>query len=402
MAIRSSLILSGVGGQPITPALLNEVFELFIKTWGYGRAVEIVKSLGRPCRRYTLRVNTLRVKPEALIGRLQSRGLTAYEHEALEESIYFLTEGPFTLPEAKKVVVADKYAAESVMQGAQLYAPGVLLATGVGKGDEVLVSDRYGHRVAFGVAQMDESEILTRRRGLAVKTVLSLYKAPSILELEEYEQGLVFEQSLPAMLTSRILEPKPGETIIDMCAAPGGKTSHIAQLMKNEGKIVAVDRSRRRLASLEGNMRRLGVNIVIPIQRDARYLHLDLPSLKADRVLVDPPCSTLGVRPKLYDLKTLKHIKAAAEYQKQFLKAAYELVKPNGVIVYSTCTLTPQENEEVIRYFLTSFKVELEEQPLTLGCKGLLGEAWSGKLQRFYPDLHDTPGYFIARLRKLK
>lgn len=381
------------------PRLSGDVLSELRAVYG-DRLDGVLESLGRPCSRYTLRVNTLKCTAGEVVDRLRSRGLKAGLHEALEEAIYIEVEGPNRLPYAEKAVVADKYAAESVMQGAHLYAPGVKRAQGVRRGDSVLVVDKDGRPVAYGVAEMGEDELRHGRVGVAVRVLVPLYSVPSIRDLEEHRLGLVFEQSLPAMVASRVLDPQPGETIVDMCAAPGGKTGHIVQLLGNRGRVVAVDRSARRLEALRENMARLGAEIVSILQADARYLHVDYPSLKADRVLVDPPCTALGVRPKLYDEKTMRDVWAAAEYQRQFLRAAREVVKPGGVIVYSTCTLTPQENEMIVSYAVEELGLELEDQPIRLGSHGLPIVEGYEALQRFYPDVHDTPGFFIARFRR--
>ena len=183
-----------------------------------------------------------------------------------------------------------------------------------------------------------------------------------------------------------------------MCAAPGGKSTHIAQLMQNSGQILAVDRSRPRLKRLEEHIGRLGItNIEIKVGSS-----LDLPEKYhewADKVLIDPPCSALGVRPKLSQIK--KDISNLVNYQRQFLRAAIKYLKPNGTLVYSTCTLTTEENEENIKYLLEKIDGKIVEQPYFFGSTGesLVGLPNWQKLQRFYPDIHDTPGYFIARIR---
>ena len=187
---------------------------------------------------------------------------------------------------------------------------------------------------------------------------------------------------------------------MDMCAAPGGKSSHLAQLMNDSGMIYAFDNSGSRLSKLSANMRRLGVRSVTPIRADSRYLHVDYPHLKADRVLIDPPCSAIGVRPKLFERKSLRDIFSCVKYQVQFFEPAVELLKVGGVLVYSTCTLTPDENESVVNFALENFPLELDRQPIYFGSSGLSLLDDAELVQRFYPDIHDTSGYFIARFVK--
>ena len=188
---------------------------------------------------------------------------------------------------------------------------------------------------------------------------------------------------------------------MDMCAAPGGKTGHIAQLMQNKGRIIAVDRNAEKVKKLNETLARLGVENVKFLCHDARYLDVDLPSLKPDRVLVDPPCSSIGVRPSLFDYTTNEEVSALARYQRQFLMAASRIVKPKGIIVYCTCTLTVEENEKVVESVIEKAKLEIVEQAFFYGSPGSLEILPEARLmQRFYPDKHDCPGFFIAKLRK--
>lgn len=378
----------------------SDLVELLLNYFDYARLESILASLKSPSKYYSFRVNTLKISSEALLQSLREKGFQVYFHPKIEEALLVEVEGPFDIPLLSKVVVVDKFAAESVMQGAQLYAPGVLSAHGVFEGDEVSIVDERGRVVAIGVAVMNGLEMVERGRGLAVRVSLSRYKSISLRELDEYSSGLIYEQSIPAMLTSLILSPSPGEVIVDMCAAPGGKTSHMAQLMGNTGRIYAFDNSKTRIVKLAENVNRLGVKNVVVIHGDSRYINVDYPNLKADRVLIDPPCSALGVRPKLFERKSRFDVFSCMNYQKQFFRAAVEVLKPGGVIVYSTCTLTFEENELIVDFVLNNYPLELDEQPIYLGSHGLKVSK-CGLLQRFYPDVHGTPGYFIARFVRI-
>jgi 16S rRNA C967 or C1407 C5-methylase (RsmB/RsmF family) len=153
---------------------------------------------------------------------------------------------------------------------------------------------------------------------------------------------------------------------------------------------------------LESHIQRLGISksTVEILGGDSR----NLPNKYyqwADKVLIDPPCSALGVRPKLWDDTTKKEIADAVNYQRQFLDAAMNYIRPNGIIVYCTCTLTTEENEGNVKYLYENFGCKILDQPFFLGSPGekIEGlEDWQ-KLQRFYPDQHETPGYFIAKLQ---
>ena len=204
---------------------------------------------------------------------------------------------------------------------------------------------------------------------------------------------------MPAIISVRNLSLKPGFKVIDLCAAPGGKTSHAAQLMENAGEILAVDRSKPKVRKLRENLQRLGVKIVKILEADARYLDLIVEERDFDAAIVDPPCSSLGVRPKLSSQISMRNVLNLSRYQFQFLKVASKLVRRRGRILYSTCTLTLQENELVILKALKKLNLKLIDQKYFAGTIGFIFEG--NKVQRFLPHVHDTPGFFIAVLEKL-
>ena len=366
---------------------------------GKSRIAQILNRIKEPPAKYYVRVNTALADPEDIVELLTARGFEVYRDKLIGEAIYFRVKGPFEIPRAKLKVIADKFAAESVMLGADLYAPGVKKCDKVKRGDKVNILSPSGDVVAYGVVKMDYTDIFRFKRGIAVKVLVSRYRAPKLRYTPEYEQGLIYDQSYPAILTTRILDPEPEDIIVDMCSAPGGKTTHIAQLLNGKGVIYAFDRREKKVRRVEEEIKRMKLKNVIVSIADSRYLHKDFPWLKADKVILDPPCSSIGVRPKLYDKKTYDDVIRLAEYQKQFIKVAYKILRKNGLLVYSTCTITIEENEEIIRYALT-LGMEIEEQLIYVGERGLRILRGYDKLQRFHPDVIDTPGYFIAKLRK--
>ena len=174
---------------------------------------------------------------------------------------------------------------------------------------------------------------------------------PSLLESKLYTEGHFSIQDESAGLVGKLLDPKPGETIIDLCAAPGGKATRSAEMMNNQGKIIAVDRYGTRLRALVGNAARLGVTIIEPMEADSLSLELE----PVDKVLLDAPCSGLGVLSKKPDIKWKREpesIPELAKLQHNLLESAARLVKPGGVLVYSTCTIEPEENINQIKSFL--------------------------------------------------
>ncbi|ASJ01759.1 Sun/NOL1/NOP nucleolar protein [Thermococcus profundus] len=368
----------------------------------YGRlfgseAEEIMASLRTPVEKYYIRVNTLKTSRSKLMSILRKEGLKPKRSPYLGEGIYFEREGPNFDDDYEPglpVVRANKFAAESVYQGAMLYAPGVLQADKrIKPGDEVEIRDPRGLLVGIGIARMSAKEMVISTRGLAVEVTLPKFKLPSLSELESFKEGLFYAQSLPSMVVARVLEPSEEELIIDMAAAPGGKTSHIAQLMQNRGEIIALDKSKNRLKKMEMELERLGVKNVKLIHMDSRKL----PELgiEADKILLDAPCTALGIRPKLWESRTPKEIEATARYQRHFINAAIKSLRRGGVLVYSTCTLSYEENEANVKYMLGK-GLKLEEQSVFIGSHGIGVD----DVQRFYPNRHLTQGFFIARFRK--
>ncbi len=359
-----------------------------------------LEAISRPSSRLYLRVNTLRTTTENVVDRLRERGISVYIDEELSEAIYIPIQGPYKVGLHDKNVVVDKYAAESVYLGSHLYIPGVLrCSSDIGKGSEVSIVSENGVVVGEGIALVSCDEMLRRRNGVAVIIVKSVYRAPPIRELPEYRDGLIYPQSLPAMYVSRTVDPRPGEVVVDMCAAPGGKTSHMVELSRGRAYIFAFDHSRKRIDELKNVLNRLGYIQLVEIWRtDSRYLHIDFPWIRADKILIDPPCSALGVRPKIYDRKSYSDIISTSRYQIQFLKSASKIVKVGGVIVYSTCTVTVEENEDIIERFVMENRCfEAVDTGILRGSRGVSGinrELYT----RFHPHIHDTTGYFIAKI----
>lgn len=210
-----------------------------------------------------------------------------------------------------------------------------------------------------------------------------------------FAEGCFYVQDLGSQLVGLAVDPQPGERVIDLCAAPGGKSTQLAELMNNQGQVVAVELEAKRAIRIEENKRRLGTSIVQVVVGDARVLPLE----PADRVLVDAPCGGLGVLRRKPDIKWHAARPHLPEVQASLLQQAANLVKPGGILVYSTCTLMQSENEDVVRGFL---QANSDFQPDDWA--PLLREAWRGDLQdgmiQLLPQRHGTDGFFIARLRR--
>lgn len=378
-----------------------DVVSRLIEYYGDTRAEKIIKELKTPSRVFSIRVNSLLTSSSHVLKELEQSSIRAKIHPTINEAIILEVKGPFPIGGTGKIIIADKFACESVMQGSDLYSSGITRLGKIKKNDPVVIQDKTGFKVAEGTSKMDSKEIMQRVKGVAVQTTKSIYKVPDLKNSHLYTNGLIYFQSLPAIIVSKILKPQQNEFVIDMCSAPGGKTTHAAQIMDNTGKILALDRSKKKLEKLRSNMKCLGIKNVISIRLNSLLLNKKYPCLEADKIIVDPPCTAIGVRPKLYDKTTEEQIIATSVYQRQFLKAAAKLLKPGGTMVYSTCTMTVEENELNVKYCLEELGLELNDLPKTYGSPGLSNYFTEAKKTlRFEPDLHQTPGYFIASLHK--
>ncbi len=286
--------------------------------------------------------------------------------------------------------------------GANLYSKGVLKVENSINGDYVSVAPPRGAPVAYGLQKLDASEIFKKRQGIAVQILESIYTMPSLRELRVYREGLLFDQSYPSIILGHILEPKPGERVLDMCAAPGGKTTHVAQLMNNKGVILACDRSSNRLKTLQDHICRLGIENIKLMNIDSRLL-ADNYTLKFDKIILDPPCTSLGHRPKIYDTVEIQQSNSLSQYQIQLFKTASKIIKPGGLLTYSTCTLPYYENELVVQYACEKLGFKIQEPFFKPAFKGEFSEEYPdlSMCLRFYPDLQDTPGFFITLLKKI-
>jgi 16S rRNA (cytosine967-C5)-methyltransferase len=200
---------------------------------------------------------------------------------------------------------------------------------------------------------------------------------------ELFEHGMLMPQSRGSMLVARVLDPRPGERVLDMCAAPGAKTTHLAALMRGEGEVVAVEANPARARELDVNARRLGARIVSVHHADARE---PIASAGFDRVLLDAPCSDLGTlqsRPDARWRKTPAAIGELADLQGELLDAAAAQVRAGGALVYSVCTISPREGQEQVERLLADRpSLRLEGEPVQL-----------------LPHRDGTDGFFIARMR---
>jgi 16S rRNA (cytosine967-C5)-methyltransferase len=211
-------------------------------------------------------------------------------------------------------------------------------------------------------------------------------------------------QSEASQLASHLLAPRPGERVLDLAAAPGGKTTHLAQLMENRGEIVACDLYRQRLNLIEENCRRLGVKIVRTLCADGRQIK-GRSEGTFSKILLDAPCSGLGVlrgKPDLRWHKSPEEIAGLPLLQKELLSAAASVTAPGGEICYSTCTINKAENQEVVTEFLAAHP-GFQLLPFGERLPAVVRERFSdadGMLQ-LLPSEHKLDGFFFALLKRL-
>ncbi|MGQ4874254.1 MAG: RsmB/NOP family class I SAM-dependent RNA methyltransferase [Promethearchaeia archaeon] len=234
-------------------------------------------------------------------------------------------------------------------------------------------------------------------------------KAPYNLgSTHEYLQGYYYLQNVASMWASIILAPKKGDIVIDMCAAPGGKATHLAELMENKGKLILIDRSIKRIRALEFNIRRLGILNSIILNFDSTKL--GKLNIKADKILLDAPCTGEGLireDPKRKTSRTISDIEKLSKIQKKLLTAGLESLKHGGRLLYTTCSIAPEENELVINDIINSMNnIKIIKLTQELGKPGLIRFKTFKlnreiiKSRRLYPHMYDSIGFFYCLIEK--
>ncbi|XP_074478502.1 tRNA (cytosine(72)-C(5))-methyltransferase NSUN6 isoform X1 [Sebastes fasciatus] len=367
-------------------------------------------------------------------------------HPRIPDVLLLPVDGPRPVKQLSSEVLVGAQCGSAVLRGAHVFVPGIVASPKYMKAGDVVsvVSDLEGRCtrgatsfqgkkvfVGNGVTQLDRSSIFCTdkpAKGIGVRMVEPLYQSPSF---DGVLPNLVFLQNLPSVVVGHVLGPRPGERILDMCAAPGGKTCHIAALMKDQGEVVALDRIRNKIDRIRQNAQMLHLqSIKVYCFNSTQAVSSDpaqeaegppFPPESFDRVLLDAPCSGLGQRPSMSCTWSLKEICSYQPLQRKLFHAAVRLLKKGGVLVYSTCTVTLAENEEQVAWALHTFPcLTLQPQEPHIGAEGMLGAGLSPEqlrlLQRFSPELSwdqtgtaaplpcradgDTIGFFIAKFLK--
>ncbi|XP_043100190.1 tRNA (cytosine(72)-C(5))-methyltransferase NSUN6 isoform X2 [Puntigrus tetrazona] len=380
----------------------------------------------------------------------QDRCSSVYTHPQLPDVLLLPVHGPRSVDPLASEVIVGAQCGHAVLRGAHVFTPGILSTPKYMKAGEVVsvfsdvegkctrgAREFKGKKVFLGngTSEVDRSEIFSPDgpgKGVAVRMTEPLYQSPSF---DGVLTDQLFLQNLPSVVVGHVLGPRPGERVLDMCAAPGGKTTHIASLMRNQGTVVALEKIRSKMQKIVQNAQLLQLdcvrayccNSVRAVSSDPAQCGADgppYPEESFDRVLLDAPCSGLGQRPNMSYSWSLKEVCSYQPLQRKLFTTAVRLLKRGGVLVYSTCTVTLAENEEQVAWALKTFPcLTLEPQVPALGSEGMPGAGLSrdqrSLLQRFRPELArrgagvphspesllqnacaDTIGFFIAKFIK--
>ncbi|MFL6508091.1 MAG: NOL1/NOP2/sun family putative RNA methylase [Nitrososphaeraceae archaeon] len=269
--------------------------------------------------------------------------------------------------------------------------------------------NQYIRTNTIKISNIDLEKRLTSKgfhlKDTVIRDVFAVDKSPfPIGATTEYLLGYYYIQDLSSCIAVESLDVQEDQIILDMASAPGGKTTFIAQKMKNTGCVIALDINSARINSMVFNIARCGVMNSCIYKMDSRQV-ADL-NIKFDRVLLDAPCSCEGVIIKDKTRKT-SHTAQDVEYcvsnQMELIEAAIKVVRPGGLLVYSTCSFAPEENENIVNSTLDRFDVKIE--PVQYGIEGLTNfgdirfDDDMKNTKRLYPHIHNTLGFYIARLR---
>ena len=234
-----------------------------------------------------------------------------------------------------------------------------------------------------------KSELLINkkfREGYLSKDAL-LYEGGNIANTKEFLEGLITIQDESSQCVALMVDPKENDRVLDVCAAPGTKTTHMAQLMKNTGEIIACDIHEHRVELIHNSMKRMGLNCIHPQQLDGTLAHESFEAESFDRILVDAPCSGYGVLKRKNDIKVHMEPSDMDEIiplQASILESVSSLVKKEGILVYSTCTLNKKENEKQVEKFLKNH----EEYTLL-------------EMRTIFPYEYHSDGFFMAKFKKI-
>lgn len=360
-----------------------------------------------------------------------------YLHKEIKDTFIIDKNEKDIIPRPTKEIIVDSDCGSAVLRGANVYVPGVLYMTSsCKKGDRVSVyADVYKrckkgskskeyfdpdkYFVGSGILKVTRQDLFGDKaleKGVAIEIKDTVSGVPQ-LSMDLFSEGTVLLQNLPSIVCGLVVNPKPGEVILDMCAAPGHKTTHLASLTNNQSKIIAIDKIANKIEKMSSFCKSWEAHSVNCFHADSTILYAEdsirnpedgppYPGETFDRILLDAPCSGLGKRPQFRNDISENMLLSYVPLQKQLFAAAVPLLKKNGVLVYSTCTITLAENEGITAWALRKFpNLQLIKANPYIGDPGLKGtdltEDQLKKVQRFGPRSKiDSIGFYIAKFVK--
>ncbi|MHA1156371.1 MAG: methyltransferase domain-containing protein [Candidatus Heimdallarchaeota archaeon] len=383
------------------PALVNRLSFVY----GFERAKSIIQSLTVHPGTLPIRVNTLLTTPDDLVKSLNEKEIPAKRHPDVEDAVLVDVQGPNEVAEKTKKIIVHKYAAAKALIGGAIGAPGIKDHEDLNIGDEVSIVDKMGKIiVANAVLMMNSNEIDNQKRGVALRITASKYVLPNFQNVTEYLRGHFIEQMVPSILMGSEIKLAPQARVLDLSVGHGALLTHVWQNnTKSNARIIAVDNSNTRLVRFKSNLKRLRLlNAPIEIMKmESNKVPKKFNRNETfDCIIYHAPNSKIGIRPKVSDNTTEGLIFNNARNMNKMMAQADRLLKRGGTIYYSTNSLDPAENERIIEEVINHGRLSVVEQSQYIGEKGLVKFKGSELLQYFFPDRHDTQGYFIAKLTK--
>ncbi|XP_032099835.1 tRNA (cytosine(72)-C(5))-methyltransferase NSUN6 isoform X1 [Sapajus apella] len=419
----------------------KEIVSAFGKEAAERKFETLLKHLSHPPSFTTVRVNThlasVQHVKNLLLDELQKQlnglSIPILQHPDLQDVLLIPVIGPRkNIKKQQCEAIVGPQCGNAVLRGAHVYAPGIVSASKFMKAGDVIsvysdikgkckkgAKEFDGTKVFLGngISELSRKEIfsgLPALKGMGIRMTEPVYLSPSF---DNVLPRYLFLQNLPSAVVTHVLNPQPGEKILDLCAAPGGKTTHIAALMHDQGEVIALDKIFNKVEKIKQNALLLGLNSIRAFCFDGtKAIKLDMVDTEGeppflpetfDRILLDAPCSGMGQRPNMACTWSLKEVASYQPLQRKLFTVAVQLLKPGGVLVYSTCTITLAENEEQVAWALTKFPcLQLQPQKPQIGGEGMRGAGLSceqlKQLQRFDPSAVPLPDTDIDSLRETR
>ncbi len=332
----------------------------------------LISSLQTPQKWFSLRINPVKSKQKSYkkIFDTMRKDYEVLSSKIINNLAFVPVKGPFPLQKHSREIIVDKFAAESMMTGANLYIPGFLRPfPKFQKGESFSIYGPNRIHVANGITQFSYKEILEMNKGIGIQTTESLFKITPYRDSDYYELGMISDYSFGPFLACNLLlefyNDQERDVIFDVCSAPGHKTCSLSEIGYYKfgyfPKIISIDRSTKRLEALHHDINRLGLENIQVIPKKLEKIPTYHPELlkTADLLVLDPPCSALGTRPKLSITHTEEDLRSFFLLQRNLVKEVSNLLKDNGILLYTTCTLSLLENEGIVSMLVRKYGYRL-------------------------------------------